>query len=247
MKINASRLLTLLGEHGFVRGGKPNLGDSRSFVRPDTRPGLFQWATVYCTGKEGDTVVGAVDVAVTSYIGTKGLVESRLLNEIAQVQARGWTIIKDAAQARTWEREFARIAPSRAAELATELGPSLLKTTAIAREAVRGYLGHVDQAKPLDEVLREFLRRADAAREAEAARLAGWPGVLQIRGMADIYMIACLCLVEFEKEVEKARESFVGQDPLRNRELMWRIQLLSDRFLQTWKSDTFSSAMGLET
>jgi hypothetical protein len=231
MKINVSRIIALLRPEGFVLGRTSRIEKSFAFVRPDQRPELYQWIIVNCAGKNGEAVVGKVAVALTTHKGLKGLMKSQLLFEIAQVKERGWTKIYEAAEARAWEREFVAIAPRRAVELAAEAGAELLETTKSARNAAHAYLEHLDLSKPVPELLNEAISRVDSRRLAEAQKLAEAPAVLQVFGAQDIYLLACLCILEYEEEVEDVGTSFYGQKPIQNKQLMWRIQLIADRLL----------------
>ncbi len=230
MSISVARILSLIEQDGFVLVHKNANGQS-SFRRPDSQPKLSQWIIVDCAGRQHEAVVGSIATSVTKRISIKGLMEMRLLDEIAEVEERGWTIVDSTEKAKEWEVQLARVAPLRAAEMAAEIGPEILDRTESARIAVGKYLGCLIDTADAGTQLQFLREQAEQSIVADAERLANWPGVLQVAGAEDQYLLATLCVLHFQRHVENPLCSFIGSDPLENDQLMWRIQLLADTFL----------------
>ena len=74
----------------------------------------------------------------------------------------------------------------------------------------------------------------------EAARISRHPGVIQLAGTEECYLLASLALVVFGDNVEGAANAFKGHDPLENREMMFRIQLIADRLLAGDRGESHS-------
>ena len=211
MIIDLSRITLLLKPQGFVVGRRSEIENSFSFVRFDRRPELFQSVTVRCLGKQSDTVVGWVAVAVTRNLLIKGLGEMRVLEEIAREKERGVTVIRNSTEALEWENELSSVGPRRAEDLVSEVGSAILAKTESARAAAAKYVGMLDLTRPIPALIDELRDRFRPSRVRAAVAIAEWPGVLQVRGAQDLYLLSCLSLVGFEEEVEKSEVSFADQ------------------------------------
>jgi hypothetical protein len=220
-------------EEGFVPAWRES--DEFAFVRPSALPGLFEQIVISSAGRSGEAV--GCDVAISlvrSKLGTKGMCELDLLAELATDPERGWTIIENAEQAQEFERRVGEIAPSAARVLAQRKGPALLTRTAAARAAVDGHLKQLPDVTDLAALKTWLLTGLDSDGAALARRLAAGPGVLQKAGADLVYEVACLAIVRFEVGNQGVSEAKL--DPLGDRELMWRIQLLVDRLEARKKS-----------
>lgn len=232
MKVAASRVLSLLGSNeGFTLAGRDP--DEFSLVRPSILDGLFEQIVVDGAGKSGEAVGCDVAISVVrSQLGTKGMCELELLDELATDPERGWAIVQTTEQAHEWERRVAEIAPAAARALARRQGPALLARTARARAAVDAHLTKLPDAADLDALKTWLLGHLETDGVALGHRLADGPGVLQKAGAELLYEVACLAITLFEVRSQGLAEARL--DPLEDRELMWRIQLLVDR-LETRK------------
>lgn len=230
MSISVARIRSILEQDGFVLVGNNTSGQS-SFRRTASQSHLFEWIIVDCAGRQHEAVVGSIATSVTKCILTKGLMEMRLLDEIAGIEERGWTIVDSIRHAKEWEAQLAKVAPMRSAEMATEVGPDILERTKLARIAVGKYLGSLTHMEDVDIQLKLLRGQAKQYIVADAERLANWPGVLQVAGAEAQYLLATLCVLYFQRHVEDESFTFMGSDPLENDQLMWRIQLLADNFL----------------
>jgi hypothetical protein len=216
----------LLQAHGFDATWRS--GSDFGFVRPSTVAGLFEHVAIGSAGREGDAAYANVAVSIVQHrLGTKGMCELRLVEEVAGDAERGWTVMRSAEAWREWARRLAEMAPHAASILATEKGPALLARTAVARAAVEGHLKQLPDAADLDTLKGWLLGRLDADGVASARRLAAGPGVLQKAGAEIVYEAACLAIVLFEVRGQSVADAKL--DPLGDRDLMWRIQLLVDR------------------
>jgi hypothetical protein len=160
--------------------------------------------------------------------------ELQLVEEVAGDAERGWTVMRSVEESREWARRLAGVAPRAASALATEKGPALLARTAVARAAVDGHLIQLPDAADLDALKAWLLGRLDTDGVAMARRLAAGAGVLQKAGAELVYEVACLAIVLFE--VRGERVAGAKLDPLGDRGLMWRIQLIVDRLEGRQKS-----------
>jgi len=226
MKVDASRLLSLLGgKEGFALARREP--DEFALVRPSTLDGLFEHIEISGAGKSGEALGCDLAVSVVGgQLGTKGMCELELLAELATDPERGVTIVQTAEQAQDWERRVVEIAPPGVRALAQREGPALLARTARARAAVQAHLKQLPDTHDLDVLKRLLLGRLEPQRADVARRLAGRPGVLQKAGAELLYDVACMAIVLFEVGNQASAE--VKLDPLEDRELMWRIQLLVD-------------------
>lgn len=240
MKIQPKRLLSMLTPLGFALGRVSTIEDSFELVRVSKTPALYEAVMVSSQGKRGEAVSATIGISVTKLVMTKGLVETRLLMEVADVKelvdeygfwvpGRGQAIIETTERAKQWEEQLASVASERAAEMAADVGPELLERTKSARNAVGKYLECLSDIKEVGNQLRCLRQQAERPIVAEAERLANWPGVLQEVGTEEVYLMATLCILHFQHHVENTTGSFIGCDPLENEQLMWRIQLLVDK------------------
>ena len=234
MRIDASRVLGLLGrEQGFALAWREP--DEFSLVRPSTLDGLFEQIVIDAAGRSGEAIGCDVAISVVrSQLGTKGMCEMETLAELATDAERGVAIIQTAGQAQEWEKGVARIAPTAARALAQREGAALLARTARARAAVEAHLTKLPVAGDLDVLKTWLLGRLELDGLNVARRLAKSPGVLQKAGAESRYEVACSAIVLFEVRSQDLADAKL--DPLENRELMWRIQLLADRLEERKRS-----------
>lgn len=226
MRLDQGILRELLQAGGF--DGTWRSGSDIGFVRPSTVAGLFEHVVIGSAGREGEAVYANVAVSIVQHrLGTKGMCELRLVEEVAGDAERGWTVMRSLEESRDWARRLAGMAPRIASALAAERGQALLARTAVARAAVEAHLKRLPDAADLDALKAWLLGRLDADGVALARRLAAGPGVLQKAGAEFVHEVACLALVLFEAKGQRVAEAKL--DPLGDRDLMWRIQLLVDR------------------
>ncbi|MBI3723852.1 RHS repeat-associated core domain-containing protein, partial [bacterium] len=193
-------------------------------------------ANISCGKQErrGDSAYAVVWVTVVrEQCSTKGLVEDRLVKEIA-AEKSGWTFFPTTEAAKAWERRLASIAPKMARDLAVEKGPEVLERTAAARDAVARYLRFLGGFESPWQARAALSTDMSDADQREAARLAEFAGVLKVRGAGDQYAAACTAIVKHAATVEETPMPFRGVSPLDERNLMWRIQLLTDALMHQW-------------
>jgi hypothetical protein len=202
-----------------------------AFVRPDQDPSLYQQIDVSFAGRHDEAVVAHIAASVSRWIRVKGLSVSRLLVEIAIDQERGWSIIGTRAEADDWEQSLADVGPIAVTKFVSEVGGALLERTDAPRQFARDRLARLDPERGVSEQIAELERSMPSVLVAEARRLAAWPGVMQLAEAEEIYVLACLSVLQGNDH------QFVpGQDPLSNDELMWRIQLAADGIL-SWDAN----------
>jgi hypothetical protein len=234
MMIRCDRISKLLKPEGFVRRRTGPLVKHCAFVRPDQHPSLYHQIDVSFVGRHGEAVVAHIAASVARSIRVKGLSESRLFGEIATDRDRGWSVIKTRSEADDWERSLARLGPAAAAGWVSEVGAILLQKTEGARRVARDRFARLVPDEGVSSQIAEFERAMPPGVVAEAQRLATWPGVMQVSGAAEIYSLACLCVLDGDD-----RQDLLGQDPLANEEMMWRIQLVADGIL-SWDANRIS-------
>ena len=222
--ISCARISKILKPEGFVTRRTGPLVKHRAFVRPDQHPSLYHQIDISFVGRQSEAVAAHITASVARWIRVKGLSESRLLGEVATDQDRGWSVIKTRPDADDWERSLARLGPVAVAQLASEVGAILLQKTEGARRVARDRLARLVPDRGVSNQIAEFGHAMPPGVVAEAERLATWPGVMQVSGAAEIYFLACLSVVDGDD-----RRDLLGQDPLANDELMWRIQLRGRR------------------
>jgi hypothetical protein len=229
MKVRIQHLATSLADFGYSHRTCAVL-DGIAFVRATDAP-LHQWIWMTWSGHRDEAIVALACVALGKCVTTKGLIEDRLIHEIAQNKERCWTIIETDKAAREWEEQLIQVVPPIVDALATERGPELLRRTETTRAAVTGYLDKLRSVTCSENRLHSLKQLASADVLLAAERLAEWPGVLHLLGAEDDYLLSCLTIVLFSSEVEADGRDFRGADPLRERLLMWRIQLIADELL----------------
>ena len=231
MRICCSRISELLKPAGFVIRHPSGLANTCAFVREDRTRSLFQQIDVSFAGRHKEAAVAHVTVSVTRWLRVKGLSVSRLLDEIATDQDRGWSVIATEGEAQSWEKSLAQLGPLKAREIAVEAGGALLERTCDARNVAQTLLARFDRGRDVRDCLEEFARAMPSERIAEAKRLAVSPGVLQVTGSEHIYLLACLAVLNGDHG-----SSLLGQDPLTSQMLMWEIQLVADGIMPRYIS-----------
>jgi hypothetical protein len=223
MKIGCDRIAAILRQDGFITRQTDGGGHPCAFVRPDTRPLLYQQIDVSFSGRESEAVVGYVAASTTKWIRIKGLSVSRLLNEIASDPDRCWSIVRTAKEAKDWEQALTRRGPVAVTELVAEVGPSLLEVTKPAREQALMKSACLNPEEVISSQIARLYRTMPEESIAAAERLARWNGVMQVANSEDVYLLACLAVM-------KPREFPIatGGDPLADQKLMWLIQLVAD-------------------
>jgi hypothetical protein len=235
MKIRCARAGRLLKPNGFVARRTSGLVRHCAFVRPDQNPSLYQQIDLSFVGRNGEAVTAHISASVARWIRVKGLCVSRLLGEIAMDQDRGWSIIATKAEAHDWEQSLAHLGPPAVTEFASEVGAALVERTEEARQVARERLARLHPEEGVSNQIADLERAMPSALVAEARRLAAWPGVMQVSGAEEIYILACLSVLNGED-----RRPLVDQDPLADDELMGRIQLVADGIL-SWDANRIAS------
>jgi hypothetical protein len=232
MTIRCSRLSKLLEPDGFVSRRTSRLVRRCAFVRLDRRPSLFQQIDVSFAGRRAEAVVAHVSASVTKWVRVKGLSVGRLLGELATDRDRGWSIITTSEEARHWEQSLARVGPIAAAELVSEVGAALIESTECARGVAQDRLARLHPERSVSDQIADLQRAMPSDLVAEARRLAASPGVMQVSEAEEIYLLACLSVLDGDDRSDR--------DPLANGELMGRIQLVADGIL-TWEANRVGS------
>jgi len=226
VRLDQRTLEKLLEAHGFDTAWRS--GSDLLFVRPSSVVGLFEHVLIGSAGPKREAIYADVVISIVQHrLGTKGLCELHLVEEVAADKERGWTVMRTLEESREWARKLADVAPRAAAALAAEKGPALLARTVTARAAVEAYLKQLPDAADLNVLTTWLLGRLGGDGVALARRLADGPGVLQNAGAEPLYEVACLAIVLFEVGSQGLAEAKL--DPLEDEGLMWRIQLLVDR------------------
>lgn len=198
------------------------------FVRATHEHSLFQQIFVTFAGRRHEAAVAYIAISVTKWIRFKGLCVSRLFDEIASDQERGWAVVNSADEAKQWELSLALEGPRAVEELAREVGGELLKKTETIRKIAHNILSHFDAKQSVACQIAEMEQIVPAPIVSEASRLAAAPGVIQLYNSEDIYLLALLLILNH------CREQFVQtrQNLLSNNDFMWTIQLVADGILQ---------------
>jgi hypothetical protein len=226
MKISCSRIGALLKRHGFVTRYTSAPAKSCAYVRDDQKKPLFQHIDVSFAGNHKEAVVAHVTASTTKWMRVKGLSVSRLLDEIATDLDRGWSVVTTEDEAKEWEKSLAHIGPSKVSELATDEGGSLLERTREARQIAEVLLARLDREGNVSDQLAMLEHATPLGLVTEAQRLASWPGVMQVSGCENVYILACLSVLNGDSD-----STLLGKDPLESDELMWQIQLVADGIL----------------
>jgi hypothetical protein len=151
--------------------------------------------------------------------------ELELVTDVATDQERGLAIVQTPAEVEDWERRVAAVAPGATRALGQRSGAALLARTEAARLAVEACLKGLPQPTDLRSLKHWLQSRAHPEVAKRASELAAAPGVLQRVGAEEVYEVACLALV-LSSALKK--DMALSLDPLKDRELMWRVQLMVD-------------------
>ena len=226
MKVRQNRLLARLKEHGFASGPESRTSDDLIFTRPSHIPGLFESIIVGCQGKRGEAVHASVGTAVTRQVMYKVLGDVKLLEELAENQERGWTIIEDDGKAREWEGRLAQIGPLRAREWAEAGGPKVLHDTAEVRAAADRYFTLVNPTNDLAQVLSNLKQTSSKRIADEAERFHACPILSGTTGTETAYQVACYLIARHSEELEG--KSVLGCNPMDDA-LMDRVIILANK------------------
>jgi hypothetical protein len=230
-KVDVGRVAALLERDRFEFHEVKPISKALHFIRPGKRPGLFQSAVIEFQGKRLEAVYGGVGVSITRSVKQKEIGEVEWLEELAEDKEELWTIIRTKSSAIIWERRLAEIASERADQLECRIGPDLLTRTAAARHAGACYVQKLGVTPGASQQLAQ-LRSAVSEEMAEwARRLPGSASVVYLDNADDVYVLACLAILYFQSEVEPGSESYIGQDPWKNRHLLWLIHIVVDELL----------------
>lgn len=229
MKVKAHEVAAALEGAGFDLRWVSSVAKEIGLIRASQIENLFERIEVKAQGSRGECVYAYAGVSVVrGPMATKGMVESRLLTELASGSRYGWRVIETAEAASKWIADLAAIGPTAAREFASAIGRDLLARTAHASDLARRYLSEV----PPDESLTGTRRRLEGVMSREAAeaayRLATHPGVVRTRDDLPAYDVAAKMLVYYEPSVEGRRTRLENPDPLESVDLMWLIQFLAD-------------------
>lgn len=229
-RISDTRLSNLLTATGFRRGTRWYGGFA--WNRWNCLLGVSEWVLIGFSGKKNEAVIANVGVRITRIIAFG--INYEILIDVADIKDmldehgfwipdRGRAIIESAEVAKSWERRLVEIAPAAAESYALKHGSEVLQQTAHARQRSSGLLRQLDSTKSLYQQIQEFEARHGHTFRKEAERLAEWPGVMQVYDAENHYLLACCAVLSGEQGA-----AFIDQDPLKNDELMWQIQLVAD-------------------
>ena len=227
--INHERLLTLLEPVGFELVWLSSIERMGEFSRKSAEAGAYEFLVYRCHGRRGHAVGGLLRLSVTRRVAGHGMLESRVLSDVAEDADRGWTMIRSATHAREWEHRFAEVGPKAVVQFSQEIAPELVRRTAAARRASTVYLRRIDSGRGLWRRIRELQERVGPECVLEAERMAR--SAMFWRGAEDHYEVACLGILAYEGEVEPAERSWRGEDPRTCPQLMWRIQFIADELI----------------
>lgn len=214
MKVSKKRLKHRFSELAFAE--HPCATDLTFWRSSKVSEGLYEQVRISCSGASSEAVYAYFTCAVVNHgYPTKGLLESRLVTEIATVKERGWTIISSDDDARIWEDSLIDAIYSEFGEFVESVASPLLETTASARSSAQEYVSRLN----------------DGEVSAEARTIANAPGICQVPGRFDLYEQAASCILEHHAMVEK-ETSFDFSRPLFDLQLLWRLQLIVSQVLQ---------------
>ena len=232
-KVSEKRLSELFAAAGFQIASRW-YGDA-AWNRWNPVLGISEWILVGFSGKRNEAVSTDVGVGITRNlafgISHELLVEAADSHEMVDQHGfwspgRGKAILETVELSRAWERRVAEIAPTAAECYARKHRNELLERTIYARQRASELLRQFDANKPRFEQIQELKVRYGNAYAVEAQRLAEWPGVMQVFDADELYVLACFFVLTGDEG-----PAFIGQDPLKNDELMWQIQLVVDGIL----------------
>jgi hypothetical protein len=233
MSVSPDRLRELLAADGFKPIWVDTLFGSFRFGRIGSFPGLFEQVWINTQGKTQEAVTASVAVSVVnSNTATRGLFEERHLSEVDTHEFRAYSNIENKEDALAWEKRLGQVASDAVLACARAQAQGLLQRTARVRDLIDRYESTIGSNESLDNLETLLKRKATAEQLQAAAKLAEWPGVCQFRGGQVLYEIACLMLILFAEKVEAKPDFFAKSDPLLELEVMWRIQVLTDRLLR---------------
>jgi hypothetical protein len=226
MKVRPSRLASCLAERGFVQGPEMSSEGSISFVREAKTPEIYEWIIVHAAGKRAEAVSASIVISLTCErpLYKIALAEDRLLLDVADNQERGWSIVETDSAARSWEGKLAEIVPGKLAEFTREFGGELLRRTEDVRRSVKRYCAKLDLSKPIAVLIDELRPRGDSKLLGVAERCA-WE---YHPDAEDIFGLAWLCIVAFEKEIEASPTGFALENSNFHLGLQCRMYLLAD-------------------
>jgi hypothetical protein len=232
-KISVTRLSDLLAATGFHLATRWYGGYAWS--RWNLVLGVSEWVLVEFAGKKYEAVSANVGVGITRTLAFG--VTHELLVEVADVREmfdkngfwtpnRGQAIIETAKRAKAWEQQVAEVAPSAAERYALQYGNELLNRTTHARQRSRELLRQLNSTRSLHLQIQEMEARHGYTFKKAAAQLAEWPGVMQLIDAEELYLFACCAVLTGEEGT-----ALTDEDPLKNDDLMWQIQLVTDGIL----------------
>jgi hypothetical protein len=233
MNISYRRLEMSLATSGFLPVGHAKGVPSYRFVRPDENADLYQQLDVEFAGRKSEAAYAEIALSATRFFQIKGLAETRLLGEIASVAERGWTIVSTSAQAKAWERSFCQVAPESVKDFAGLVRESLLKRTEEARQQSRLVLKTLDPRKSVTDQLAVWEQDVSPSVFVEAERQASSIGVILKNDAKDVYLLSCLAVLR-----GSGGGRFVGQTPIMNDGLFWRIQLVADGIMAMCRGES---------
>jgi len=235
--VRAERMSGPLRDRGFIDGYPTYSKASFSFIRHRKSDGLYESIVVEFQGKKLDAVFASVGVSVTKAVMYKVLGDVKLLDEIAEDQQRGWTIITNETKGIEWESAVVRIGPDRAAEWADLRSQVILQSTLESRAAVERYLRIIGSDSSIEDLRRVLLENCNSQliEDAKQMQVGGVPGT------EEAHELACLVVLAYSADVENGR-SFIGINPWNNMTLMERIKILADRLIDRQSSITTPKA-----
>jgi hypothetical protein len=242
MMLRPFRLEGLLSVHGYNLSYVDKIEKWAAYRSCKSNDPLSKWIVASSLGKRGEWLVGKVAITVTKHKLTAfmGLSEEQLLFDVAVDKDSGDTLVTSQAEVVEWEQRLVPVALKAVEELTKQRGPELLSRTSSARKAVDKYLKMLPRGGHLPEILRTLERGSPSELLVASRRLAGKPSVVRDEGWEDYYYMTCLCLLKFSDRIEGLR---LGGDeqPLDNKDLMWRIQLFADHLIEAHQMTTSAS------
>lgn len=248
MKLDHSRLSKMLHILRF-EVGLDTWAHDWNFTRADASQPLYHHIQISFSGQKREAVVARVYVCCGKHVNTRGMCKDKLLLEVASNVERGWSIISSREEARKWEERVCQVAPKHVEALTDEMGPALQRTCAGALAATLHYQSRLPDCESAYQLVNTLSKGLSSDSRAIAARLAESAGVMQLQNTEEMYHAACLALLAFHEEIEPialqvpslktdAPPWNVTQEhhPLRNPELMWRIQLIADGLIEKFKT-----------
>lgn len=224
-----SRLSVLLRSAGFDLTWESIVTGASEYARSSNFAGLFEQVIVLAAGRHKEAVGAYAQVSLTrTRARAKDLFVREPILTIASVPERGWSILKSARDARTWEEKLASVADDECARISATYGHDLLERTKAARSMVDHYWAHVAGVANLTEWLTSKSEEQD---RVDARRILECPGVVQVESGREEYFTAVLVILILDKSLDFGYSGTHLANPIADTRLFQCIQLLADRIM----------------